>query len=251
MTSAATVLVERSEWETVRRKTIFFGHQSIDNIIDGLGQIASAKDWPALNIIETNGGVSQKEAALFHAKVGHNGDPASKMRGFRDALDAGVGSHVDVALMKFCFWDIRRDSDVDTVFSAYTAMMDDLSRRFQHVTFMHATVPLSVADRDWRARTKRWLGMMTSWDADNAARESLNNRLRQRYGQQGIVFDIAAAERDGSMTHSNVPHLADALSSDGAHLNDEGRQRVAHSFVRSLMLAAERHESMTPGDSGS
>lgn len=239
---AATSIVTRAEWERARTRTVFFGHQSVgDNIIDGLRQIASTEGWPSFNIVQTGGESVSREPALLHAPVGQNGDPLSKINAFRNALDAGIGSRVDVAVLKFCFWDIRRHTDIDSVFNAYKTTVDGLSRRYPNVTFMHATVPLVVQDLDWRARVRRMLGMATSTDSDNVVREALSKKLRAEYGSRDVIFDVADTERgDRAAREDDVPSLAAGLSSDGAHLNDAGRRIVASSFVKTISAAPNR-----------
>lgn len=233
MSNSSVAQVSRAQWDALRQRRVFFGHQSVgDNIIDGLRQIAAAEGWPALNVavVPTQG--APDGAALYHAAIGKNGDPISKINAFREALENGVGSRVDVAMMKFCFWDIRRDTDVDAVFTAYKRTLDDLSRRFPQVTFVHATVPLVVADQDFGAVARRLIGKKTPTDADNLAREALSAKLRAEYGGRGLVFDIARDQAGAA--NGAVPSLAKELSSDGAHLNDAGRRRLASQLVRTV-----------------
>ena len=231
-----TTALTRSDWDAIRSHTVFFGHQSIgDNIIDGLRQIAAAESWPALRVVEDPSSTIS-EPALLHSKVGQNGNASSKIAGFKQALDAGAANRADIALMKFCFWDIRADTDVNKVFDEYQRTMADISRRFPTLTLLHATVPLVIEDNDWRARVRRLVGKAVPTDADNARREALNQKIRAAYGAR--VFDIARAEQDPDVAASAVPYLSAAFSSDGAHLNEAGRRQVAAAFVRSVAAAA-------------
>ena len=235
MTDVATL--SRNDWESVRGRTVFFAHQSVgDNILEGVQQIAAAERWPALRVVDklTAGG----EPALLHSKVGQNGDPLSKIRGFREALDAGAGASVEIAVMKFCFWDIRGDTDVDMVFDEYRQSMNQIAGRFPNLTLLHATVPLVVEDHDFRARLRRLLGRTVPTDADNAQREALNRKIRAVYPDR--LFDIARAEQGTAPGTAAVPYLANAFSSDGAHLNDAGKRHVASTFVRSIAAATPR-----------
>jgi hypothetical protein len=230
-TTSTAATMTRSDWDAARGRTIFFGHQSVgENILDGLRQIAAAEQWPALTVVE--GSAPASGPALVHSKVGANGDPSSKIVGFKQALDAGAGASAEVALMKFCFWDIRADTDVDKVFAEYRSTMSDISRRYPNLTLLHATVPLVVEDRDFRARIRRMVGSSVPTDADNARREALNQKIRATYGDR--VFDIARAEQDPIASGGDVPYLAASFSSDGAHLNDVGRRQVASEFVRTV-----------------
>jgi hypothetical protein len=230
----------RADWDTTAQRTIFFGHQSVgDNILEGVRQIGLKEQWPPLRIVDVQTLGPDGGPALAHAKIGRNGDPASKVKSFQEALDAGVGKRVDIALMKFCFWDIRHDTNLDAVFNQYRETMVDLERRYPRVTFVHATVPLMAADVDWRARVRRLLAMSTPTDRDNAARDALNRKIREHYGPRSLLLDIARSETEPGVV-TNPPQLAADFSSDGAHLNDVGRSRVAAAFVKSLSNASTR-----------
>jgi hypothetical protein len=229
----------RTEWDALARRTVFFGHQSVgENVLDGLRKIGEIENWPALRIVDASApdtGAIQGPA-LVHEKIGQNGDPHSKVQAFREALDSGLGARVDVALMKFCFWDIRRDTNIDTVFTEYQQTMADLVRRYPKVTFAYATVPLVAADVDWRARLRRLVGLTTPSDDDNVVRERLNRKIREAYGSGQVLFDVARAEEEPSGAEPQ-PELAADFSSDGAHLNEAGRRRVGTQFVRALSAA--------------
>jgi hypothetical protein len=240
MPSTDTNALTRAEWDATAKRSVFFGHQSVgENMLDGLRRISEFEHWPALRVVELSGEESIEGPMLAHAKIGQNGDPQSKVRGFQQAMDAGIGRRVDIALMKYCFWDVRRETNVEAVFSDYRKTMDDLARRYPNVIFVHTTVPLVAADVDWRARIRRLLGMSTSTDADNAVRETLNRKIRETYGASQVLLDIAKAESESGRA-SNPPQLAEELSSDGAHLNDTGRRRVGAAFVKALSAASSR-----------
>jgi hypothetical protein len=227
----------RSEWDAARAQTVFFAHQSIgDNVLDGLEQIAAREGWPALRVVE---GIppTLTEPMLLHSKVGQNGDPSSKINGFKQAIDAGAGVRAEIALMKFCFWDVRAETDVDVVFNEYRQAIADISRSYPKLTLLHATVPLVIEDVDWRAGVRRLLRRPVPSDVDNARRHALNQKIRAAYGDQ--LFDIARAEQNPATSPDTaVPYLADGYSSDGAHLNADGRRAVAAAFVRSVAAGA-------------
>lgn len=238
MPTDSAVLPTSSEWDATAARSIFFGHQSVgENIIDGLKQVAAVEGWKPLRIEEI-GTTAPAGPGLFHTKIGQNGDPSSKVKAFRQSLEGGVGDRVDIALMKFCFWDIRANTDADAVFKEYRDTMADLQRRYPKVTFVYATVPLVVMDADWRAQVRRLFRMTVPMDADNLVRDALSRKIRAEYGARGPLFDIAALEEAGA---APVPYLADDLSSDGAHLNTAGRRRLAAGFVKTLSAAAARH----------
>lgn len=231
--------VSREAWAAVGGKRVFFGHQSVgDNVLDGVRTLADTHGFPPLRIVEHESAVVLDGPALVHARIGQNGDPQSKVRGFREALDGGLGSQIDVALMKFCFWDIRKDTDIDGVFAEYRRTLTELERQYPTVTFVHATVPFVAADVDWRARVRRLIGMTTPTDEDNAARERLNKKIREAYGSNHL-FDIARAEEADNGSEPPA-QLAAAFSSDGAHLNASGRRRVGAALIRSLSAVPGR-----------
>ena len=231
--------VGRPQWDAARSRIIFFAHQSVgENILDGLRQIAATEGFPAMTVVETSAAATAGPA-LWHEKVGQNGDPMSKINGFTQALNAGAGARADVALMKFCFWDIQKDTDVKKVFSAYRDAMTQVSRQFPNLTLLHTTVPLVVEDSDWKASVRRLLRMAVPTDLDNAKREELNQMIRQEYGSRAALFDIAALEQEAP-GRNGVPYLAAAYSSDGAHLNDAGRRAVASGLVKSLAAVPSR-----------
>ena len=82
--------------------------------------------------------------ALEHAFIGENGEPLLKIHDFDAKLRPGVGASVDVAMMKFCYVDIDRNTNVDESFAAYRSTMADLQRDFPNVTFVYTTVPLTT-----------------------------------------------------------------------------------------------------------
>ena len=226
--------VSADVWGRVRQTRLFFGHQSVgENILDGVRDLARGAGNSDIHIIDRAKEATPAGPVLLHAHIGQNGDPLSKIRGFREALDSGVGEQVDVAAMKFCFWDIQRDTDVARVFTEYEKTLADLQQRYPRVRFVHLTVPLVVRDDDWRAGIKRLLGRPIPRTLDNAKRHELSERLRARYGKSGSVFDLEALQAAAS-TENNIPYLDPALTSDGAHLNEAGRVKLAAGFLQAM-----------------
>lgn len=84
--------------------------------------------------------------------------------------------------------------------------------------------------------------MPVTWDIDNIKRNELNELIRQEYAGKEPLFDIAAIEStlpDGSRAffsdHGKVyDYLSPDYSSDGGHLNPEGRRRVAEQLLITL-----------------
>lgn len=232
-TAAATVAPD--SWQKLESKRILFAHQSVGrDIIGGLGALRAGAPAP-LRLHDLAAGPAPDGAVLMHVNVGQNGEPLTKLRHFREVLEGGLGRDVDVAMLKFCFWDVRRDTDVDAVFAEYQSTFAALEKAFPSVQFIHATVPLMTADRDWRAGLRRLLGRPVPTTQDNAARHRLSDLIRQHYGAKHPIFDLEAAE--AADDDEDVPSLAADLSTDGGHLNDAGQRRLAAAFVTAVSAA--------------
>ncbi len=218
---------------------IFFAHQSVGwNILSGIEQLERARSIPTLNVFDLSTGPPSRGAALMHIEIGQNGDPLSKIRAFKATLEGGLGSTVDVALLKFCFWDVRKDTDVRDVFSAYTSAIDALAVEYPSIRFVHATVPLMARDGDWRAVIREWLRLPVPTTLDNQRRHELSELIRSRYPAESI-FDIESLESDAP-PGDRTPHLSTAMTTDGGHLNAEGQRRAAQVFMKVLSDAVSR-----------
>ena len=55
-----------------------------------------------------------------HYEIGKNDYPLTKIEDFSKIMDeGGLGSVLDISLMKFCFVDIHSNTDIEDVFNAY------------------------------------------------------------------------------------------------------------------------------------
>jgi hypothetical protein len=234
-TQAPPPSLTTAEWQRFTAARVFFAHQSVgENILDGVRTIAAAGLTPAANIVDvTKTAAVSDRPGLFHTAIGVNGDPMSKIHAFRNALEHGQGAKTDVAVLKFCFWDIRKDTDVTRVFREYERTIAELGHEFPALRFVHVTTPLMRRDDDWRARVREVLGRPVPRTLDNARRHELSDLIRQRYSGQEPVFDLEAVESFGP-DPGQAPSLAAQLTSDGGHLNAEGRRRAALSFVAAV-----------------
>lgn len=230
---ARPVAVSDDVWTRFDAKRIFFAHQSVGrDIIGGVEHMHGNGARPALRVHNLASGPPPAGPVLIHIEVGKNGEPASKLKHFRELLEGGLGGSVDVAMLKFCFWDIRRDTDVETLFAQYQSTFAALEKEFPTVQFVHATVPLTAADRDWRAGVRRIFGRPVPTTLDNQARHRFSSLIRGHYQGKQPIFDIEAAESDDD--ENGIPYLAAGLTYDGGHLNDAGQQRVAGQFITSI-----------------
>jgi hypothetical protein len=228
----------RADLEALARRTVFFGHQSVGtNIVDGLRDLA-AQEGVGLRILETRTAERVAPGTYAHAFVGENGKPAAKLQAFQDALGAGPAP-VDVALVKFCYVDVEKDTDVGALFDRYRVEMQALQARHPATTFVHVTVPITEVQGGLKAMVKDLLGREPYGWLENVRREEFNALMREAFADKEPLFDLArfeatgpdgtlaTVERDGR----RVPVLVEAYTDDGGHLNGEGRRRVARALV--------------------
>ncbi len=243
MTTAGQV--SAAEWETLAARRVVFGHQSVGvNILDGVRALAAAAQVP-LSIREERAAAG--EAGIAHFKVGRNGDPLAKIDDFAAAFTAGGaggGRPADVALVKLCYVDISPDTDVIRLADRYGETLDRLGAQFPHTTFVAVTAPLTAVRSGLKVQVKKLLGRPPAGLAANARRHEFNELLRERYGRQGRLFDLARYESETAepvqFQGQAVETLDPALTSDGGHLNALGAQRVATRLVKFLAALPAR-----------
>lgn len=245
--------VSGAAWETLAGKRIFFGHQSVGmNILEGVE--ALLKTHPAIRLrIVKYADPSTFEAPVFaHAEVGRNGDPGSKREAFEQVLDAGVGRRADIAFFKFCYMDFSDEAEVLKTFETYQAMVRRVKEKYPKLTLVHVTVPLTRMDTGLSAGLKIWvkkvLGKKSGGPYANVGRERLNALLRKTYGGNDPLFDLAAIEstppsgepvtfrHEGQM----YPSLFPGYTSDGGHLNEDGKRILATRLLLFLARVAEK-----------
>lgn len=240
--------VSASTWKSLSGKRIYFGHQSVGaNILEGMRDVMEENPQIELNLVEMTDPSVFNTPAFAHSKVGKNTDPKSKCRAFSDLLNRGIGSKIDIALLKFCYIDVTTSTDVDEVFQEYRNTVASLRQKFPHVVFIHLTVPLTTIETGIKASIKRIIGMKLNGYDENIRREELNTKLRAEYGKKEPLLDIAQLEStypDGTRltftaagrTYSSmVPEYTD----DGGHLNQKGRRIVAEQLLVLLANQAQ------------
>jgi len=228
----------------VAQERVYFGHQSVGkNILDGLKELSAGERVP-VTVTEVPQAAQLKGPGIGHLFVPENGDPMLKLANFRKAL--GEGSPVDIALVKFCYVDIKADTDMRALFAAYQKTIDELRARNPRTTFVHVTLPLTTVQTGPKAWAKRLLGRAPYGTIDNVKRDEYNTMLRRAYAGREPIFDLARIESiaaDGSQATvewdgKTAPAMVPAYTDDGGHLNQVGRLRAAAEFVR--VLAAVR-----------
>ena len=243
--------VPASAWEKLAQKKIYFGHQSVGfNIVDGIKDLMKENPQIKLNIVET-ADQSDFGAGLFaHSKVGKNTDPGSKIDAFSNILNKGIGKKADIAFFKFCYVDVRTETEVRNVFSDYKNIMSKLMNAYPDTKFVHLTVPLTTEPtvlkgliRNAKNAIKKIIGRPGYYPRNNQKRSLLNEMLIQEYYGKAPIFDLAKIEstfpngtrcsftKDEKTYYSLVPEY----TNDGGHLNETGRKKVAEQLL--ILLA--------------
>lgn len=235
--------VPEIKWDILKSKKIYFGHQSVGfNIINGMKLIMKEAPKISLNIKEINAPDTLKSPVFAHSRIGNNKDPLSKIMDFKNFVNNGVGDSADYAFFKFCYIDIREDTDIQHVFTAYKNVLDSLIIKFPKTMFIHVTVPLRIAQTGIIVSIKNIIGRPIGGYADNIKRNEFNELLLNEYGDTGLVFDLAKAEStypDGrnqffERNGKRYSFLIPAYTQDGGHLNNVGRTVVAEKLLTFL-----------------
>lgn len=242
---AAATAVLTTDLATVARTRVFFGHQSVGmNILDGVPGVYAEHGMTTPLIEEDAARPGPGGGFIDHAFIGENENPVLKIEDFAAKLRSGLGQRVDVAMMKFCYVDVTSGTDVSALFRTYRTTMAALQREFPHVTFMYVTTPLTT-EPGLLSKVKSRLTGSGGAAADNAARQRLNELIRQQYAGSHL-FDLAAAEStapdgarvagtyDGQRYYALYPGYA----SDEGHLNSKGAQVIATAWLQAIARAA-------------
>ncbi len=229
-----------AELQKLLPKKIFFGHQSVgDNVLDGVRNLMQSNKSIRLNIVKTASPSSFTGPIFAHADIGKNDDPNSKITAFWEYLTNGIGDKADIAFFKFCFWDIRSQTDVQQIFTNYKKAMAELTVRYPKVVFVHFTVPLMSHQNGLKDKIKAIFHMANESDLDNIRRNEINAMLISEYEGKEPLFDIAKFEstlpdgkrasfsEDGKIYYS----LASDYTTDGGHLNELGKKVVAEQLL--------------------
>jgi hypothetical protein len=225
-------------YEILLHTRMFFGHQSVGyNIIDGIHHVA-----PDLTVVDKGEGSPVNTGAIniVHMRIGRNGSPLSKIDAFKNALiNDTLGAQVLVAMMKFCYVDFNRGTDVTAVFNYYLSNMDSIKQHFPDLAIMHCTVPLTLHEpKNLMERLK----FMLKPDVPNVKRNEYNDLLRRRFKGKEPIFDLAELEStapEGKRTGftfkgRHLESLYAGYTSDGGHLNGVGQTVIAKEFLSVL-----------------
>ena len=231
--------VTTGQWDALTNRRIFFGHQSVGgNIVDGIQAVLHEHPEIPLKVEEAEEFTPEVPPGLYHARIGVNGTPMSKVDAFDRITAEGP---FDLASLKFCYLDVSGDTDPDALFAEYQRRMDELRARDPSLVLIHMTMPLTTVEGRMRALAAKVLGRTTDRDL-NAIRNRYNALLRSAYAGREPVFDLAEQEStlpDGSRSAfrragSDVYVLHAGYTVDGGHLNEVARRRVAEAFLAFL-----------------
>jgi len=232
----------RQSLEKIKNHRILFAHHSVgENILNGLKVLAKelSIDFKVTSINDiplTN----KYKFVDFHP--GKNGQPKTKVDGFVNKLENPGSEYVpDIALMKFCYVDFLKETDVDVVFTYYKKNLMMLKKKRPDIKFVHFTVPLMKRSYDIKEKLMRLIGREHWIDITNVKRAKFNELLFNSFSNDPI-FDIAKIESTrldgnreeflykGKKYNSLVPEYTD----DGGHLNKLGQRVVAKEFIHFL-----------------
>ncbi|MEW8508054.1 MAG: hypothetical protein AB2598_15255 [Candidatus Thiodiazotropha sp.] len=231
-----------SDLETLAGARVFFGHQSVGkNIIHGLEKLSNDIEDVNLTIADYESYQADGSGCFLHTRVGKNREPESKCLDFGRIIDQELNDKIDYALLKFCYVDINKDSNVAKVFDDYRRVMDDLIERHPDIIFVHTTMPLMQNRGGIKIKIKELLGDVHANKLDNIKRNEFNSLLKETYSNAPII-DIAESEStypDGSreefkMDGKTYYSLIEGYTNDGGHLNDQGQIKVASTFVQGM-----------------
>lgn len=234
--------VDEASWQKLATRKIYFGHQSVGtNVIDGIRDLEQQNPQLRLNIVRNNNPAAVAGPAFVESLIGKNGDPRSKTTAFLAVVDEGMGAQGGIAMYKYCYVDMTRDTDVAKLFEDYETAGASVRAKYPDLTVVHITMPLTTVEGPVKALAKWALHKPTERDLE-IKRNQFNDLLRQQYSGKEPIFDLAAAEStqlDGHSVffeHEGVPvyTLAPEFTNDGAHLNELGRRVVAEQLLITL-----------------
>ncbi len=229
-------MIKSSDLASLQSKIIFFGHQSVGfNIIEGLNSLKlTNSDLDFLKIITYDeylkSQTSRDDSSCYfiHSVVGRNRDPEAKLNEFVNKIDT-LG-FFDAALIKFCYADINRFTDVDLMYYKYIQTISSLADKYGRTKFVYITSPLMVK----RSFLIRLLKTILNRPDDNINRNKFNRLLRETNDIR--IFDLAFLEShlENDKRVYKVEYLHENYTYDGGHLNKHGSEKVAYHLLTFL-----------------
>ncbi len=232
--------VTPQKWASLAQKKIFFGHQSVGiDLMNGIVDVMAENPQISLNILDEAPGGELASGVFFHARVGKNRQPETKVAAFINVIDRQMKGKLDAAFLKFCYVDAKNDTDVIGLLGKYQEAVRNLHVKYPDLKIIHFTMPLKMQQMTWKTKVKSWLGRDVWEVADNVKRNEFNKLLLTEYRGKEPVFDIAAYEAisvDGAeetFKNKGVKYysLRKEYTDDGGHLNSFGRKIVAEQLL--------------------
>lgn len=232
----------KRDLESLATARVFFGHQSVGmDIIEGVRDLASKTGVTGITVVQIGKDSLPDGPYLAHTFVGENDKPDRKCDDFGTTVKDLSAKGLDVAVLKFCYADIRNTRNIAEMFDYYKQTLASLEREFPSVAFVHTTVPVTMRSVWWKRTARAVLGKEDPWDVGSTNRYEYNERVLAEYRGAPLI-DIARIEStrpDGSRAtfeYRGKPafELLEELTYDGGHLNEVGRQVVAREFIRVL-----------------
>ena len=220
------------DWNRIINKSIYFGHQSVgNNIVQEMNNIIK-KNNLTYNVINSKNLSDFNTSNFYHSTIGYNKNPKSKIDEFVKLMDGGLAEKLDIAGFKFCYADIRVNTDINELFDYYTSKLKYLSDKYPNVTFIHFTVPLVSKPRGLK-------GLIKIFFYDHNAKRNKYNQLVINYYDKNEVFDVAKYEstyHDGqkNIYRKNRLALIDKYTFDGEHPNEFASNLIAQQFFSFL-----------------
>jgi hypothetical protein len=240
--------VSDAQWTALSKTRIFFGHQSVGNdILGGARDILRAEDKIHITIQDEKSSGNGAKGVILHGAIGENEAPETKISSFSKKLTPE--KNIDIALMKFCYIDINAQTDVEALFAHYKDEMKNIQKKIPGIHLVHVTVPLTSSYPGWKTAVKRILGRRDAGLDANKRRNYYNSLLVREFAGKAPIFDLATLESttpDGKRASfeyegEQVFYLSPSYTSDGGHLNEIGRRKVANEFLAFLAkLAGDR-----------
>ena len=235
-------------------KTIYFGHMSVgNNIIDGMEKILGQKEKKNLPIIRIDDVEEINGPGFYHSSIGKNGSPISKIKDFEDKIiNQKLGEKIYIAFFKFCYVDIKRETDITKVFEKYVSTIENIQNVYPDLMIIHFTCPLKTHLQFGNLKASKIKRTMKNFarfgvnifkgDQDNIRRNEYNSLIVEKYGDTDFVFDLSKYESmsdDGKLVSFNFKNkkylcLNDDYTYDGGHLNEMGKSIIARRLIKYL-----------------
>ena len=236
----------------IQNHRIYFGHQSVGaNVVDGLRDLAGAGSGAPLTLVSFAGAALPAGGVFVESAIGQNGRPETKFDAFSRNIKQIMSSRLNVALMKLCYVDFNRDTDVAKLFAQYRNTLDHLQAVHPGIVFIHVTAPLTTRPASWKAIAKSALGRNDASDTNNLKRCEFNTLLARHYAS-AVIFDLARVEstlpngRRSTFEYRGATgySLLSDYAADNGHLNELGRRVAARELIRTVAGVLRRQATM-------